>query len=360
MGVEAAAQEEVVVMDDPITGEIVQDASGVVVEGGEEGAEAVEGEGEDEEPDFSGTFKVYVKGKLEELEFDKLGYSWSEDCFLVNRLGKIQNRDPVTGQYMGRIARDKRDERGERVRANAYEGREARQAREAREARAAREEYRPDRPEYQEDYELEEQADPKSDSAFWGQANARASVDPMKAMPTVMDDPWAKIDFDKYTAEPTYTENEFVEPEINYEPGFGNKFATTDVKEAAQEDIEAELAEEEEMLKCEDGDEDCEEKPPKLKKEAYMTKDFYMPGYVDKTPAKEYPPHIQMFKNYIKTIGEFDKHGYESKDYSPDTSEFAPDSSGFGPDSESFVPNTSEGFGPKIHRPRVGGHGSSF
>ncbi len=83
-----------------------------------------------------------------------------------------------------------------------------------------------------------------------------------------------------------------------------------------------------------------------------------MPGYVDKTPAKEYPPHIQMFKNYIATIGDFSKHGYEKKDYSPDTSTFAPDTSGFGPDSSSFAPS-SNGFAPKISRPSTGGLGSA-
>lgn len=179
-------------------------------------------------------------------------------------------------------------------------------------------------------------------------------------MPTVMDDPWAKVDFDKYTAEPTYTENKFVQPEINYEPGFGNKFATTDVSDAAQADIEEAEAKaaEDAAAEGEEG-EDGEEEPPKLEKEAYMTKDYYMPGYVDKTPAKEYPPHIQMFKNYISSIGDFNKHGYEAEDYSPDSSTFAPDTSGFGPDSDSFAPDT-DGFGPKIARPRVGGMGKGL
>ena len=35
-----------------------------------------------------------------------------------------------------------------------------------------------------------------------------------------------------------------------------------------------------------------EEEAPKVEKEPYMTKEYYMPGYVDKTPPKEYPPHI--------------------------------------------------------------------
>lgn len=84
----------------------------------------------------------------------------------------------------------------------------------------------------------------------------------------------------------------------------------------------------------------------KLEKEAYMTKEYYMPGYVDTTPPKEYPPHIRAFKNYISSIGDFQKHGYEKKDYSPDSSGFAPDSSGFGPDSSEFRPNV-DGFAPR-------------
>jgi len=79
--------------------------------------------------------------------------------------------------------------------------------------------------------------------------------------------------------------------------------------------------------------EDEEEVPEDevLEKEAYMTKDYYMPGYVDPTPPKEYPPHIAQFKDYISSIGDFKKHGYEDEDYSPNT-DFAPDASGFGPD----------------------------
>lgn len=71
----------------PVDGEVVVDALGEVVAEGElaEGEE----EGEMEEPDFSGTFTVFVKGKEQELEFDKLGYAWSEEGFLVDRYGRI-------------------------------------------------------------------------------------------------------------------------------------------------------------------------------------------------------------------------------------------------------------------------------
>lgn len=51
-----------------------------------------------------------------------------------------------------------------------------------------------------------------------------------------------------------------------------------------------------------DGD---EEESEKLEKEPYMTKEYYMPGYVDKTPPKEYPPALRAFKDYISTIGDF-------------------------------------------------------
>lgn len=86
------------------------------------------------------------------MEFDELGYAWNQDGYLVDRLGRIQTRDPITKQYLGRVNRDGRGEREKYQRANAYEGREARmarEAREAREARAARDAYIPDRPEYQ-------------------------------------------------------------------------------------------------------------------------------------------------------------------------------------------------------------------
>ena len=92
-----------------------------------------------------------------------------------------------------------------------------------------------------------------------------------------------------------------------------------------------------------------EEKKAKEAPDPYMTKEFYMPGYVDKTPAKLYPPHIRMFKDYISTIGDFKKHSYEKEDFSPDTSEFGPDkegmrpdSEGLGPDSSGFAPNTAD------------------
>jgi len=39
-----------------------------------------------------------------------------------------------------------------------------------------------------------------------------------------------------------------------------------------------------------------EEEKKELVIEPYMTKAYYMPGYVDTTPPKEYPPHIAAFK----------------------------------------------------------------
>lgn len=138
-----------------------------------------------------------------------------------------------------------------------------------------------------------------------------------------------------------------------------------------EEEDEDEIAEGEEGAPelageaAEEGEEE-EEDAPALKKEAYMTKAYYLPGYVDTTPEKEYPPHIRAFKNYLKNIGEFDKHGYEKEDYSPDssnfapdTSGFAPDSSGFAPDSSSFAPDTSTfGVGNKSFKPETGSFGA--
>lgn len=43
----------------------------------------------------------------------------------------------------------------------------------------------------------------------------------------------------------------------------------------------------------EEGEEGAEEEEEEeMVIEPYMTKDYYMPGYVDTTPQKEYPPHI--------------------------------------------------------------------
>ena len=92
------------VVDAVLEGDLLVDAEGETLAEGEKGVEG-------EEEDLSETLYVYVQGKGQELEFDELGYAWSEDGFLVNKMGQIQNRDPVTGQYMGRIARQTRDER---------------------------------------------------------------------------------------------------------------------------------------------------------------------------------------------------------------------------------------------------------
>ena len=167
----------------------------------------------------------------------------------------------------------------------------------------------------------------------------------------VMDDPWAKIDFDQYTASPNYTQNQWEEPEINYEPGFGNKFSVEPepITKGFEED-EPEVVVVDGIVEVEDGAEGAEgeegekgddvEIKEELEKEAYMTKAYYMPGYVDTTPEKEYPPHIRQFKNYISSIGDFQKHGYEKEDFGPDTAGFAPDTAGFGPDSSGFAPDT--------------------
>ncbi len=150
------------VVDGVLEGDVVVDAEGETLAEGEEAEEKEEG-------DLSETLYVYVQGKGQELDFDEMGYAWSEDGFLVNKLGKIQNRDPVTGQYMGRVARQTREERNKRTRANAYEGREARAAREAREARAVRADHVPDRPEYADGYVQEEVIGEQAKTAatFW-------------------------------------------------------------------------------------------------------------------------------------------------------------------------------------------------
>ena len=85
-----------------------------------------------------------------------------------------------------------------------------------------------------------------------------------------------------------------------------------------------------------------------------MTKEYYMPGYVDKTPPKEYPPHIARFLDYIDTIGDFDKGGGIDKDdfspeidmhndidmdFAPNNGGYAPNTSGFAPKTDSFRPN---------------------
>lgn len=103
--------------------------------------------------------------------------------------------------------------------------------------------------------------------------------------------------------EPVYHPYEHVDPNAHL-----NK-----TEEAVDED--AEVGEDGAEGDAEDGEEgeegDEEEEEEELVIEPYMTKEYYMPGYVDTTPQKEYPPHIQHFKNYIGSIGDFQKHGYE-------------------------------------------------
>jgi len=43
----------------------------------------------------------------------------------------------------------------------------------------------------------------------------------------------------------------------------------------------------------EEKEEEDEDEDPVLEKEPYMTKDYYLPGYVDPTPPKEYPPALR-------------------------------------------------------------------
>lgn len=156
---------------------------------------------------------------------------------------------------------------------------------------------------------------------------------------------------------------------INYAPGLpetpntsGNNFTVEmpepeyeTVEEPVEEEIvvaeepvaEAEEAKEgEEVKEGEEGEEakegeEEEEEKPELEEEAYMTKAYYMPGYVEPEEERDYPPHIRAFKDYINTIGDFDKHGYEKESYGPDSSSFAPDASSFGPDSSSFAPDAT-------------------
>lgn len=97
----------------------------------------------------------------------------------------------------------------------------------------------------------------------------------------------------------------------------------------------------------EEGEDEDEEDPPELEVEDYMTREYYMPGYESKDDDRPMPPHIRYFKRYLDTIGDFEKHGYEKKDYAPDTSDFKPDTSGFAPDTSSYAPTAIEtGFKP--------------
>ena len=91
-------------------------------------------------------------------------------------------------------------------------------------------------------------------------------------------------------------------------------------------------------------EEEKKEGPPPLEREPYMTREYYMPGYVDKTPPKEYPPQMMGFMNYLKSIREIEKPN-KNNEFAPDTSGFAPDTEGFAPDTDGFAPDTT-GFAP--------------
>jgi hypothetical protein len=223
-----------------------------------------------------------------------------------------------------------------------------------------RAQYIPDRPEYQHLRDAQTEAAANPEAAAADAANKRG----IRAdAPEIFGDAGIKIGdywtgINKYfdgkstpdTKMPTVNDIAIdYEPEI---PDIAPEDLNDDISVSLEDVSLKETAPEDEAIAAEgeasseegaEGEEEKkdEEDPPKLKKEAYMTKAYYMPGYVDKTPEKEYPPHIRAFKNYLKQIGEFEKHGYEKEDYSPDSSAFAPDTSGFAPDSSGFAPNTS-------------------
>ena len=353
-------------------------------EEGEEGVEGEEGEeGEDEEPEEP---ELDEKGRYvlpEGLVYD----DWDRP---INP--RYPERNPFTGEYWGRVDRGARDKRPKYVRAGGYQGREARPERAAHVVtpkRKARQQYIPDRPEYAELRKEQEMAklDPDFHNAPKPAAKRRGASQPeiFGQAGINMDSYWSGIDnyFDGKSV-PDAKMKSMEDLDIDYEPKMpevevkgmedeltvslesakgdaGDEEVEGEEGEAEGEDAEAseEGEEGEEGKEGEEGEEEKkEEDPPKLKKEAYMTKAYYMPGYVDKTPEKEYPPHIRAFKNYLKSIGEFEKHGYEKEDYSPDSSSFAPDTSGFAPDTSGFAPDTSS-FAPDTSTFRAGIKGVS-
>ena len=92
----------------------------------------------------------------EEDEFDEKGRLKLPEGLVYDDWDRPINpmyphRNPFTGQYWGRVHRERRPKRPERVRANAYTPREARPERptRVREAREERAQYIPDRPEYE-------------------------------------------------------------------------------------------------------------------------------------------------------------------------------------------------------------------
>ena len=83
-----------------------------------------------------------------------------------------------------------------------------------------------------------------------------------------------------------------------------------------------------------------------------MTREYYMPGYVDQSPAKEYPPHIAEFKDYLNNIGNFEKTGYVKQSFAPDTSGFAPKQS-FAPTNNFSGGINTSNFGGAAYRPET-------
>ena len=84
-----------------------------------------------------------------------------------------------------------------------------------------------------------------------------------------------------------------------------------------------------------------------------MTKEYYLPGYVDPTPPKEYPPHSRMFKDYIATTGDFKKHSMDDEEtYAPnvgisiDTDDFGSGSGGFAPYTGNFSAGAGNSYKP--------------
>lgn len=92
-------------------------------------------------------------------------------------------------------------------------------------------------------------------------------------------------------------------PEPQYEPVYHPEPEVEEEEEDEEEDGEDEMEGDEGEM--EEGEGEDEEEEEELEVEPYMTKEYYMPGYVDTTPEKDYPPHIRAFKNYIGSIGDF-------------------------------------------------------
>ena len=224
-----------------------------------------------------------------------------------------KTRNPYTGEYLGRKEREARPDRAKRERENAYQ---------PRASRAKRTPYIP----------------------------KRSRVPEGEKRPEKKEETYAELDNIPDPMEGVF-EKAFDVPEMehpDHTPGNSvskHEFLLGDPKTAI--DVQKEKNPYEKKKDGEEEEED-EEEEPKVEKEPYMTKEYYMPGYVDTTPKKEYPPALQEFKDYIETIGDFEKHGMDDDvDYSPDMN-IDIDTSDFGPDSSTFAPNTAS-FSPKAN-----------